>query len=144
MKIEPYFVETVCNTNDPNENWANASPDKLIECCDSVVAVLTDDQIADWLTEFRAETVVFDTKEWFDEYASTMIFEINGEKLVVVVDGGMVGMADCFHAFCVEENITCQGIVDSLDFEDVEVDDMYTGYDEDNQHLLTLVNAITN
>jgi hypothetical protein len=144
MNIQPYFIETICNPADPEKNWATATPDELIECCDSMVAVLTDAEIINWVIEFRAAAADLNTTEWYGDYASTMIFEISGEKLVVVVDGGMVGLADAFEAFCLNSNITCLGFVDSLDFADVDVDDMYTGYVEDDRHLLTLVNAITN
>jgi hypothetical protein len=137
MKLKP--------TRSLGRTFEDVHTEELYDISDNTVAVLSDGQINEWMIVF--DGIIYDPE--FDDcdygYAVTEVFEIDGEKLVVVADSGMVtGANDAFEMFCNQRNIPCQPIVDSLDCTDVDVEDIYTGAMNDNLDLLKLVHRLYN
>jgi hypothetical protein len=115
------------------------------EISDNTVAVLSDGQIDEWMIVFDGIIYDPDLDDCDEGYAVTEVFDIDGEKLVIVADSGMVtGANDKFEMFCNQRDIPCQPIVDSLDCTDVDVEDIYTGAMDDNPDLLALVHRLYN
>jgi hypothetical protein len=114
--------------------------DRLLEVCDSYIAVLTPEQVDEWLAQFEKH-VDF---EFTDFGSATLVFDIGGKLLVTVSDSGGESASGEFYNFCEENNITCQFVIDSLDCTGLEVDEIYTGADKDNKRLLKLLHKVFN
>ena len=120
------------------------TPEQIIECCDSAVAVLDENLLAEWLEIFAGISNMEDAAEYCDFCTATMTFMIEGKLLVCVIDSGGELCSGDFAAFCEERGIPVQTIVDTLVFEGCSIDEMYTGQMEDNPELMRLVHQITN
>lgn len=114
--------------------------DRLLEVCDSYIAVLTPEQVDEWLDQFE-QHVDF---EFTDFGSATLVFDIGGKLLVTVSDSGGESASGEFYNFCEENDITCQFVIDSLDCTGLEVDEIYTGADKDNKRLLKLLHKVFN
>lgn len=144
MKFEPVIKE-VKIFEDLRPELHPVKTEDLYMCCDSVVAVLTQEQIEEWLPLFK-DIVDDDSAPSFCAYhSSTLVFDIDGSLLVVVSDAGGELASSEFTTFCEERSIESQFIIDSLDCTDVEVEDIYTGMvGPDNLYLLGLVHKLYN
>jgi len=137
MKIQPsyskYFVF---------DDYSTA--ESLLECCDSVVAVMNDEQLNEWVKQFESICMEPDVDEYCESGTITNVFDVDNKKLVVVSDsGGELATAE-FEEFCNDRKIPAQFIIDSLDCTDCEVDEIYTGCIDDNQELLEMVHKLYN
>lgn len=142
FKIAPVLFEAVDLHGDSDEDMTD--PYAVVGSCDSAAAVLTDAQIAEWMAEFRALVADPDTAEQCDFHTATLVFDIDGQKLVLATESGGPAAADAFQAFCNDRGIPCQFIVDNPLFEDDHVENMYTGAGEDYPEILELVHKLTN
>jgi len=115
------------------------------EVCDSVIAVLADDEITEWLGEF-AELLTDPEIAEFLYSCSTRVFDIDGQKLVIVADSGGEFTSADFVEFCESREIAYQSVIDTPDCTGIEVDEIYTGQDpdDDNIELLTLLHKVFN
>lgn len=116
----------------------------LLECCDSVIAVLTQEQLTRWLDSFKTIGTDPEASDFCDSGTTTVVFDIDGEILVIVADSGGELASGMFEVWCEENDIECQAIVDSPDCTDVDVEDIYTGAYEDNQKLLGMLHRVYN
>jgi hypothetical protein len=116
----------------------------LLECCDSVIAVLTSDQLAEWTIVFNLLTE--DTEEFVDFSDGTVmqVFDIDDKLFTIVSDTAGEWAAEEFREFCKLHAIIHQGVVDSLDCEDIAVEDIYTGEMDDYPELLKLLHNVYN
>lgn len=142
LKIAPVLFEAVDLHGDSDEDMTD--PYAVVASCDSAAAILTDAQVAAWMAEFRALVADPETAEQCDFHTATLVFDIDGHKLVLATESGGPAAADVFQAFCDEHGIPCQFIVDNPLFEDVDVENMYTGAGEDHPEILALVHKLTN
>lgn len=133
MKLTPVETKVVV----PDDETLD---DVIIECCDSYIAVLDNQQVMEWMNQYESH-VNFDYTVYG---SSTMVFDIDGKNLVVVSDSGGESASGAFAAFCEEHGIEHQFVIDSLDCTDVAVEDIYTGADEDNMDLLKLLHKVFN
>ena len=139
MKIKPIREKTVSFGEDENITYED-----VIECCDSYMAVLTQEQIDKWFEEFEQISASKEAAEYTEFGTTTMVFEVDGKNLVVVSDSGGEYASGEFLDFCNHHQIDCQFAIDSLDCEGVDIDDIYTGSSDDNQELLTLIHKVYN
>lgn len=116
----------------------------LLSCCDSASAILTDDQLAEWLVEFRTHANAPEAPQYCDFFTATVVFDIDGHQLVCVIDSGGEVTNGLFQLFCEDHSIAVQSIVDTLDFTGVDVSDMYTGTYNNYPDILRLINKISN
>lgn len=128
--------------NFEEENTLTA--EKIIECCDSVCAVLSEADLEEWLVKFNEIINDEDAGNYCDFWSATMVFMIEGKRLVCVIDSGGELASGEFSLFCDNRKIPNQFVIDSLDFTEVPVDDMYTGQMTDNPGLMRLIHQITN
>lgn len=129
------------------EYYYNGETDEtinILECCDSSVAVLSLEQVSNWIHEFKKIATAEDAGDYCAYGSSTLVFDIDGQLLVVVSDSGGELAGGLFMEFCRDLEIPCQFIIDSLECTGVEIEDIYTGEMEDNIELLTLVHKIYN
>jgi hypothetical protein len=137
LKLTPIVNETCRVTS-------NTSID-LLEVCDSVIAVLSPEQLEEWTSKFNKLTKadIYVNEGW--TWGSVLqVFDINNQMLTIVSDACGTWMTEEFQEFCTDNNITHQGIVDSLDCEDVPVEDIYTGEMDDHPELLELLHKVYN
>lgn len=119
--------------------------DGAFQCCDSTIAVLTQAQIDEWLTVFDEIATNDDASEYCDFGTTTQVFDIDGALLVTVSDSGGELAAGEFEAWCEENGIDSQSVIDGLDCTGDSVEDIYTGTGgDDNMALLTLLHKIFN
>lgn len=119
--------------------------DGAFQCCDSVIAVLTQAQIDAWLAEFDKIATAEDATEYCDFGTTTQVFDIDGELLVTVSDSGGELASGEFQVWCEENGIEFQPVIDGLYCEGDAVEDIYTGTGgDDNMELLTLLHKIFN
>jgi hypothetical protein len=116
----------------------------ILQCCDSYIAVLDQSQIDSWFKTFNEITSKDDAQEYTEFGSTSLVFEVDGKNLVVVSDSGGEFAGGYFAEFCEENNIEYQFVIDSLDCEDIEVDEIYTGEIDDNVELLTLLHKVYN
>lgn len=135
MKLTPTH-QLVINHSDDEE----LTLDQATECCDSYIAVLTQDQVNEWLSKFEAAA----DSEYTDFASSTAVFEIDGKLLTVVSDSGGESATGEFYAFCEQNNIAYQFVIDALDCKGVAVEEIYTGEVENNMELLELLHKVYN
>jgi hypothetical protein len=82
---------------------------RLGEVCDSMMAFMTDEQLAEWmekqrtmLDELASES---DPSNYIDGWTGTFVFDLDGRNFVIVSDcGGEFGVYD-FEEFCEERDI---------------------------------------
>lgn len=122
----------------------NESADSISECCDSVIAVLSKDQIDKWLIKFDEIGLASDAIQFCDIGTITSVYNVDEKLLVVVSDAGGELASGEFSIFCDENNIVSQFIVDSIDCTGTPVDEIYTGDDSNNLELLTLLHKVYN
>jgi hypothetical protein len=120
----------------------------LLEVCDSVMAVLTSNQLDVWSLVWSTITEVGSDEvdgavEWTDG-SVFQVFDIDGKLLVIVSDSGGEWISEQFAEFCENNKIEFQRKVDSLDCEGIEVDEIYTGEMDDNPVLLELLHKVYN
>jgi hypothetical protein len=122
----------------------NASVD-LLEVCDSVIAVLTAKQLEEWTSKFneltKADTYVNEGWTWG---SVLQVFDIDNKLFTIVSDACGEWMAEVFAEFCTDNNIAHQGVIDSLDCENMPVEDIYTGAADDDPELLALLHKVYN
>ena len=143
MKLQPTAAYATLFDDKFREPVTGDKVAYIIQCCDSVIAVLSDEQLAEWLGQ-AAEYVEYpEARDYTDGFA-TLVFDVEGEQLVAVVDTGGEYLSGAFYEFCEGEGVKFQSIVDSLDVTDVPVRDIYTGAEKDNRKLLKLLHKIFN
>jgi len=120
------------------------TPDQIIECCDSAVAVLTKEDLKDWLEIYNVLSNEEDAAQFCEGHTATMTFMIEEKLLVCVIDSGGEISSGEFVLFCQARNITVQTIVDSLNFNGCAIDEMYTGQMDNDPELMRLIHQITN
>lgn len=135
MKLSPIKSKTC---------FFDADQTDIFECCDSVVAVLTDDLIDEWMLEFKSIVDDDDAADYCAGGSTTQVFDIDGENLVVVADSGGELASGDFQVFCEDHEIPYQFIIDSLDCTDIPVDEIHTGMVDDNVELLKMVHKLYN
>jgi hypothetical protein len=114
------------------------------ECCDSVIAVLNDAQIKQWLNQFDEIASDPESKE-FAEACITQVFDIDNKLLTIVSDSGGEISTAIFRDFCNENGVDCQFVIDSFDCTYTDApEDIYTGEMDNNIELLTLLHKIFN
>lgn len=144
MKIQPTAAYATLFDDKFHNPVAGDRVEYIIQCCDSVIAVLNDEQLAEWLGQSAEYVEDPDAREFVDGFA-TLVFDVDGKQLVVVVDTGGEYLSGAFYEFCEGEGVKFQSIVDSLDVTDVPIGDIYTGTGgDDNMELLTLLHKIFN
>jgi len=112
-------------------------------CCDSVIAVLTDDEVEQWFD--IQENILHDGYDDYDLYwTGSFLFIIDGKNFMVVSDAGEQYSVAKFHDFCENGNIQFQYVIDGLECEGIEVHQIYTGECEDNLELLSLLHKVYN
>jgi hypothetical protein len=116
----------------------------LLECCDSVIAVLSPDQLREWAIAFNLLTADTEEFEDFSDGTVMQVFVIDHKLFTIVSDTAGEWTAEEFAEFCVRHEITHQGIVDSLDCTGVPVEDIYTGESDDYPELLELLHKVYN
>ena len=119
-----------------------ASLDDILECCDSTMAILSKDQIDEWMSRF--DSIIEDDDVDYADGTATMVFDIDGQYLVVVSDSGGEFASGDFYEFCENLHIDAQTVVDSIDCTDISVDEIYTGQMEDNEEILSLLHKVFN
>lgn len=137
--LEPKISEIVFYCEDTESDF-----ESLLMCCDSASAILTDDQLAEWLIEFRTHANAPEAPQYCDFFTATAAFDIEGHQLVCVIDSGGEVTSGYFQVFCEDRSISVQTIVDTLDFTGAEVSEMYTGTYNNYPDILSLVNKISN
>jgi len=138
MKLTPIRSEITYYSEDDHTQ-------DIFECCDSVVAVLADDQIEPWFAIYNQLATGLDAHQYCDYASTTQVFQIDGNNFVVVADSGGELTVGEFELFCQENDVPYQAIVDSIDCQDMEnMDDFYTGQCDDNSQLLALVHRLYN
>lgn len=137
MNIEPHTVKQVVFDD---------SFEDPFDCCDSVVAALSGEQLQTWLDIFEEKIQNEEAAEYCDFGTRTAVFDIDGQTFVAVSDSGGEWMTAEFQEFCETNNIPSQFVIDSLDCSDVDVDDIYTGCmeEDENKDLLRLLHKIYN
>lgn len=142
MKLQPIIEKTVIfNDYDANDT------DFLETCmdsCDSFIAVLTKEQLDNWLALFDKVVSQDDMGEYVEFGSRTMVFDIDGKLFTVVSDSGGEGSTGYFCSFCEENEIERQFVIDSVNCEGIAVDEIYTGGYDDNLDLLTLLHKVYN
>ncbi len=142
MKLQPIIEKTVIfNDYDTNDT------DFLETCmdsCDSFIAVLTKEQLDNWLAIFDKVVSQDDMGEYVEFGSRTMVFDIDGKLFTVVSDSGGEGSTGYFCAFCDENEIEHQFVIDSVNCEGIAVDEIYTGEYDNNLDLLTLLHKVYN
>tara|TARA_R110000850_G_scaffold104174_1_gene214481 strand:+ start:551 stop:982 length:432 start_codon:yes stop_codon:yes gene_type:complete len=118
--------------------------DDLMECCDSVIAVLSFDQLGEWTIAFNLLTADTEEFEDFSDGTVMQVFDIDDKLFTIVSDSAGEWAAEEFSEFCVSHGITHQGIVDSLDCTGVPVEDIYSGEYDDFPELLELLHKVYN
>jgi hypothetical protein len=136
LKLTPIVNETRRVTSDTSID--------LLEVCDSVIAVLSPKQLEEWTIAFNLLTEDTTEFEDFSDGTVMQVFDINDKLLTIVSDSAGEWAAEEFREFCKHHKIIHQGIVDSLDCEDVPVEDIYTGEMDDHPELLELLHKVYN
>jgi hypothetical protein len=138
MTLTPILIEERRFTSDTSCD--------LLEVCDSVIAVLTPAQLAEWIIDFGAAWPedIINTDEATLDGSILQVFDIAGVLFVTVSDSGDEWKSAAFEEFCKDRDIACQGIVDSLDCEGISVEEIYTGECDDNSELLKLLHKVYN
>lgn len=145
MRILPLQSKVFHFDPEHDPNAPPPAPATLVDCADSTVAVLEEADLARWMTRFAEVAQAEDAADYCDFHTCTLVFEIDGRRLVVVSDSGGELATGEFQAFCAENGIPCQFIIDGLDCTSVAPADIYTGTGGgDNLDLLTLVHRIYN
>lgn len=139
MKIKPIREKTVSFNEGETVTF-----EQVIECCDSYIAVLTQDQIDKWFTIFEEVTTAEDAAEFTDFGSTTLVFDIDGQLLTIVSDSGGENASGEFYQFCEDNGIEYQFVIDGIDCSDCEIDEIYTGVYDDNQALLALLHKVFN
>lgn len=134
MKLTPIHQDVINHSDD------DYSLDQVFECCDSYIAVLTQDQVDEWLSQFETAA----DSEFTDAASATAVFEIDGKLLTVVSDSGSESASGVFYEFCEENGIEHQFVIDSLDCTGVDVEEIYTGEYDNNTELLELLHKVYN
>lgn len=138
MKLLPVKEKTVLfNNNDENL-------ETLIQCCDSYIAVLTQEQIDEWFDTFEKIVSAVDAGNFTEYGSTTLVFDIDGKLFTIVSDSGGENASGEFYQFCEDNGIDCQFVIDSVDVSGIEVDDIYTGGNYDSLELLTLLHKVFN
>jgi hypothetical protein len=135
MKLTP-IQQVVINHYDDEK----MTLEQVFECCDSYIAVLTQEQLDEWLSMFESDA----DPEYTDFASATVVFNVDGKLLTIVSDSGGESASGEFSEFCEENGIACQFVIDSLDCEGVDVEDIYTGEYDNNIELLTLLHKVYN
>lgn len=143
MKLQPIAAYATLFDDKFREPVTGDKVEYIIQCCDSVIAVLNDEQLAEWLGQAAEYVEDAEARDYTDGFA-TLVFDVEGEQLVAVVDTGGEYLSGAFYEFCEGEGVKFQSIVDSLDVTDVPVRDIYTGAEKDNRKLLKLLHKIFN
>lgn len=120
------------------------TPEQIIECCDSAVAVLVNEDLKDWLEIFEKLSNDEEAADFCEFFTATMTFMIEEKTLVCVIDSGGEISSGEFVLFCQDRNIPVQPIVDTLDFNGCSIDEMYSGQMDDDPELMRLIQQITN
>ena len=121
-----------------------ADLEDLLNLCDSVIAVINNEnQLAEWLAEFEALSDDEEAPE-FCYGMSTLVFDIDGDKFVMVSDSGGEFSHGEFAIFCEENGIESQFVVDTPVCDGITVDEIYTGQMDDNRALLELLHKVYN
>jgi hypothetical protein len=135
MKFSP-IRQVVINHYDDEE----LALDQVFECCDSYIAVLTQDQIDEWLSMFN----YISDPEITDFSSSTLVFDIDNKLLTIVSDSGGESASGVFQTFCEQRNIPCQFVIDTIDCTGVGIEEIYTGVCDNNMELLELLHKVYN
>ena len=138
MRLLPVKEKTVF-FNDNDENL-----ETLIQCCDSYIAVLTQEQVDEWFATFEKIVSAVDTGNFTDFGSTTLVFDIDGKLFTIVSDSGGENASGEFYQFCEDNCIDGQFVIDSVDISGIEVDDIYTGENYDSLELLTLLHKVFN
>lgn len=142
MKIQPKIEKSHFFDEDETDP---SYVDGVFQCCDSVIAVLTQDQIDEWLVLFDEIATAEDAAEYCSYGTTTQVFDIDGALLVTVSDSGGELAAGEFQVWCEENGIEFQPVIDGLYCTGDSVEDIYTGTGgDDNMELLTLLHRIFN
>lgn len=98
------------------------------EVCDSQLAFLTDEQLAEWMEVQREIFQNPEIDQYIDEWSGTFVFDVDGQNFVVVSDcGGELSVYD-FEAFCEERGISVTFVIDGLRQDPgTDPEDIYTG-----------------
>ena len=138
MKIKPFLVE-ICILDDHIKTYED-----ILQCCDSYIAVLTKEQLDEWVAHFK-KVVTSDTYMNSYMYGScTLAFQVGDDILVTVSDAGGEYLYDVFREYCEANDIDCQFVIDSLDCDGIDLDEIYTGEIDNNDTLLKLLHQIYN
>lgn len=137
MKIKPVREKTIVYHD-------VATYENILECCDSYIAVLNQEQIDMWFNKFEEISASEDAQEYTDFGTTSLVFEVDDKNLVVVSDSGGEYSSGYFAEFCESHNIDCQFIIDSLECEGIDLDEIYTGDIEENKNILKLLHKIYN
>ena len=142
MHINPLLTEIAGHSSDsPAPSYTD-----FIEVSDSVIAVLTQEEIDIWRPLFRqiAQDIATNDQSGSFEGAAFAVFPVAGQLLAVASDHGDESATEPFMGFCQSRGIACQFVIDSIDCSDIDPEDIYTGEAEDNLDLLRLLHKVYN
>lgn len=138
MKLVPVKEKTVF-FNDDDETI-----ETLIQCCDSYIAVLTQEQVDEWFDTFEKIVSAVDAGNFTDFGSTTLVFDIDSKLFTIVSDSGGENASGEFYQFCEDNDIECQFVIDSIDCTGISIDEVYTGEMYDSVELLTLLHKVFN
>lgn len=122
----------------------DAQAQDLFDCCDTVVAVLSPEQTAEWLAQFKVLANEEDAADYCEMGTLTAVVQAGDTPLTMVCDSGGEIATEAFSAWCEERRIPHQFMVDSPNVTGVALEDINTGMAKDDPVLVALLHRAFN